>query len=345
MGGFDYAGKVRALLATAESYEVEGNEEAASTYRNKAFQVMRDYQIAEEEALAVDPTSAVPTHIEADFKVTDWELGGYFAMIVRRIAAHTGVRVAVQPINGGYKATMVGYEGDLRYTEFLWTSAYLMFSTRISPVWDENRSMEDNIFFLRNAGIERREIADRAWGNGSGREAKNRSKVQRIYLAQAALRGEEARATGLGFNTKTYREAYAQSFVDTLTRRLRVARDAADSVGGGLVLHGRSERVDEAFYELFPTARPSTEVAPEYVPANKDCAKCAKASSGYCREHNWLKPRTWTQADEMRHRNRTEGASAQAGRASGRSAAEGVSITRDHTTASRLDRSGAAIEG
>ena len=342
---FDYASKVRGLLAKADSAQEMGNDHEAESYRATAMRIMRDYQIAEEEAIAVDPSSVVPTHITVEFNPNDWSLAGYFPLMLQAIARHTGIRVEIMRIGlgQGYRATLVGYEGDLRYAEFLWTSAHLMFSTRVSPVWSDSRSEEENIFLLRNSGIERRVIADKAWGNGH--EASARSKVQRIYVKEANRRGEVVRAAGLGFDTKAYREAYAQSFLDTLTTRLRVARDAADSTGGGLVLHGRSERVQEAFYELFPNRRPSTDPAVPYEPANKDCAKCEKAASGFCREHNWLKPRTWTQADEARHYNRLHGASARAGRQSGRDAAEGVVIQRGHTTANRLDASGRAIEG
>jgi hypothetical protein len=231
------------------------------------------------------------------------------------------------------KATVVGYEGDIRYTEFLWTAAHLMFATRIDPVWDESRTPEENIFFLRNAGIERRVIADKAWGNGN--QASARSRVQRIYIREATRRGEDPRATGLGFDTATYRQAYADSFTATLARRLRIARDAANSVGGGLVLHGRSERVDEAFYGVFPAMRPSTEPAKPYVcpdcTDNKVCKRC--------------KPRAWTKADEAAYQRRTNSTSARAGASSGQAAADGVVITRGHTTASRLDASGRAIEG
>lgn len=340
--GFDYAGKVRAMLAKAESAEKLGSENEAAAYRAAATRIMRDYQIAEEEALAVDPTSAVPTHVVVDLTVTTWELASFFPMILRRIAQHTGVKVHVGYLNHGYRATIVGYEGDVRYTEFLWTSAYLMFSTRIAPVWDDSRSEADNIFFLRNAGIQRREIADRAWGSGAGLNAGYRSKVQRIYVAEAKRRGEEVRAAGLGFDTKTYREAYATSFVTTLTRRLRNARDAADAMGALPTLYGRTQRVQEAYDTLFPPA-PVADVEPWKDPT-KECVKCAKAKTT-CNDHSYMRPRVWSQRDELARQRRENGVSARAGYASGRDAAEGVMIQRDHTNASRLDPSGTAIEG
>lgn len=342
--GFNYGDKIRALLAHAED---EGNSDAArQAYRNKAEQLMKDYAIAEEEALAVDPTAATPMSLNVTVRQGrggHGDLNGYYDLILRAIARHTGVRMhSFYNDDWDAVATIVGYEGDVRYTEFLWTAAYLMFSTRIDPTWDEARTPEENIFLMRNAGIERRVIADKAWGNGS--EASARSRVQRIYMREAARRGEEVRAAGLGFDTQTYRRAYADAFLQTLTRRLQIARDAANSVGGGLVLAGRAERVDEAFYGVFPRLRPSTDVAEPWVDPRTTCAKCAKAKTT-CNEHSYLRDRMWTKADEARAYRLQNSPSARAGRTSGAAAADGVLLRADHTTARRIDPSGVAIEG
>lgn len=341
---FDYAPKIRALLAMAEDESL--SDEARANYRAKAAELMKSYRIAEEEAIAADPGSVTPISLDIVLLTAGrghGDLNSFYTQIMCEIADHTGVRVHFSwSSDWSRMATVVGYEGDVRYTEFLWTAAYLMFSTRIDPIWDSTRTPEENIFLLRNAGIERRVIADKAWGNGN--EAAARSRVQRIYLREAARRGEDARAAGLGFDTRMYREAYAQSFIDTLGRRLRIARDAANSVGGGVVLHGRADRVREAFYDLFPQYRPTGAVS-TYVDPRANCEGCKKAKSGYCGDHKYLKPRKWSQADEMAYQRRINSPSARAGRTSGRDAATGVNLTRGHTTAQRLDASGRAIEG
>lgn len=340
---FDFAAKVRALLATADSLEAQGNDAAAQSYRDKANLVMREYQVAEEEALAQDPASATPIRSKVTILSRDTELSGWYRSIFHRIADHCGVRFVTDWEDGTQVAHVVGYEGDVRYAEYLWTGAYLMFSTKIDPVWSADRSEAENIYLLRNAGIERRKIADKAWGNG--REAAARSKVQRIYLKECARRGEEARATGLSHQTEVYRRAYAQSFVTTFGRRLQMAADATDAATGGVVLHGRADRVDEAFYGHFPymRPRPRTETV-VVVNTEGECEACKKTKSktGKCKDH---RPMTWTQRDEARYQRFTSSPSARAGQESGRVAAEGVHLTRGPEKAQRVERGGHAIEG
>lgn len=334
--GFDYAAKIQALLANAEN---EANsDEARAMYRNKAEELMVKYRIDEESALATEGVSIDP--IKHTIRVTTGHgsLTHWYQRTFSLIVRHCGLRHTYTWDNG-YVSTVVGYEGDVRYAEFLWTSALLMFSTRIDPRWDDTLPEAENIWRMRNAGIKRREIADRAWGNGS--DAAARSKVQRVYLAESKRRGEVARASGLGHQADTFQEAYAEGFHDTLNRRLRDARDAADSVHGGLVLHGRLERVDEAFYGFFPNLRPRP--ATDTTPQSSDpCPRCAKAKSGHCRQHPAY---TITKADMRRWDRRENSSSALAGRANGSAAAEGVVLVRDHTPAQRIERSGGAIEG
>lgn len=332
----DYAKIIAGLLAHAEN---EANPEATrQAYRDKAETLMREYRIEQEEALATDPGSVLPIVKRIPVMPIYSSLKSeYYPAIFRLLADHTECESWVHWVNGeGLVAEVAGYEGDIRYLEFLWTAAQLMFSTRIDPTWDETRSEAENIFYLRNAGIERRAIADKAWGFGAGYEAKNRSKVQRIYLAEAKRRGEIALATGLGFVGEVYRTAYAREFVGTLNERLWKARQAANAAGGVVTLAGRAERVQEALWTAFPNLRPKPRTEGEtftvYVDPTETCERCQKAKSGYCRGHQHLKPREWTQADQQRWDRRINSTSARAGAASGRTAAEGVHLSRGAET-------------
>ncbi|MET0416569.1 MAG: DUF2786 domain-containing protein [Actinoplanes sp.] len=341
----NHASIIRALLARADHPNTPVHEAEAA--REKAEELMREYRVAEEEALATDPTSATPTHVVIDIVLHQAsQVAHSYPQMVRELARHCEIRVAVQPLGYGYRVTAVGYEGDLRYFEFLWTSTQLMFATKIDPHWSAERSEAENIYLMRQAGIKRYDIADAAWGRGAGAEAKNRSKVQRTYLKEVQKRGEDALAKGLGFNSSNYREAYAEAFVTTLRRRLREARDAANSKAGLPVHHGRADRVDEAFYTLFPSSRPTdVEPAAEWVDPRKACLKKACQEGRYCHDHSYLRPRAVSQRELIAYENRMHGASARAGRMSGATAAGGVVISRGHTTENRIERETRAVEG
>jgi len=358
--GFDYAGKVRGLLAKADSAEKMGNDSESAQYRAKAMEWMKRYQIAEEDALAVDPALVEPILITVDLTPPVSDLSHNLPLIADILARHCEVRLHFTRMTWTtYRWEVVGYEGDVRYFELLWTSAYLMFSTHVDPHWDDMLPVEVNIHRLRRAGHTRREIAQRAFGDGN--LAANRSKVQRIYVAQAKAAGEDPAAAGLGFQAKDYRRAYAQAFLDRLTRRLREARDAANATGGVVVLAGRAERVQEAFYTLVPDARPTQQPVVAYKDPRDTCPRCialrAKElkkpvqmqrdpSDIACQEHAYMRPRKWTQADEERWQRRTNGQSARAGRASGRQAADGVHLRGTASpTAQRVEAANRALEG
>lgn len=331
MASFDYAAKIQALLAHADD---EANSEATrATYRAKAEELMIKYRIEEEEALATDEAASTPILVDIRVTTNAHGLSSYYMLTFTAIARHCGVRFKTM-WDGGYVARVVGYTGDVRYCEFLWTAALLMFSTRINPRWDDTLPVDENVWRMRHAGIKRKAVADAAGWDGN--KASDRSKVQRIYVRECDRRGEPVRAAGLGYQSDTYREAYADTFYTTLNNRLREARDAADTVRGGLVLHGRKERIDEAFYGYFPEMRP-TDPTPAPAGPSGPCPKCARAKSGHCRGH---KPWLPTKSDMRRWDRQENSASARAGKASGRVAAEGVVIARGGTRPGRIDDGG-----
>lgn len=66
-------------------------------------------------------------------------------------------------------------------------------------------------------------------------------------------------------------------------------RQERSAEAGALVLKDAKNLVEEEFYGRFPELRPKTAIA--WTDPTKDCPKCQKAQSGYCREHSYLKPR------------------------------------------------------
>lgn len=327
----DYLSKVRALLDLAESEEALGHTEAAATMRAKAEALMVKFRIDQEELIAQDRTgtSVKPVQVAVDLARYPSEYHQAYINLFHVVARHTGCRVAYRLTHQdgkGYVYTgyTVGYEEDVRYAEMIYTAARLVFSERLEPQVQPHLSEQENVYRLRSAGIERVRIADMVWGN---RDKANLAKVGRLYKAECAKRGEEPALSGRGVTGKVYREQYAQEFPWALDARLRRARDAAGTMGGSMVLHGRAERVDEAFYELYPEYKPRPAVEQA---TTEQCERCAAAKkrkndeAATCRDH---KPYTETAADRARMR-RLYSPTAMAGRSAGAAAAAYVQIDR-----------------
>lgn len=364
--GFDYASKIGSLIRMAEDETL--TDETRAAYRAKAETLMRQYRIAEEETLARDEFSIAPVWSELYIVEYGAEseqsrtMRSHYAEIWREIARHAGVRSTFQyrykadedGSPAGLVARFVGFEIDVKLAEFLWTSARLVFLTRIDPRVQSDLSDQENAYYLRNSGMKRNEIAHLLWGSDA-KDGAAHGRVQRLYVAECAKRGETPTVAGRGTVASLYREAYAESFVDTFGNRLLNARDAADKEGGAIEMHGRKNKVDEAFYAENPDERPMTpEERAEAVARamarqaereeqERNCARCAKAKTK-CRTH---RPHTYTQDDYRRWDRKVNSKEAKAGQANGAAAARAVNVQR--TGGERTARTGgsnrSAIEG
>ncbi len=310
--------KVRALLDTADSYENEGNSEAAATYRTKAEELMVKYRIEQEETIATDPAAVKPIQVDLDLAGMGSKYKNHYHTMWYWIAKHCGVEswCEYKYDEAGYKlvAHVVGYDEDTRYAEMLFTSARLVFTEKLEPRIDPAKSDQVNVYRLRSAGIERIRIAEMMWSNT---DKVSLARVGRLYKAECEERGEEAMLSGRGVTGKAYRDQYADAFVSTLHTRLWQARQAAGG-GGGLVLHGRADRVKEAFYAFYPNQRPKPAL-PEAEP--EKCERCEKAKSGQCREHRVSYGRSPKGPDY-------NSVAAERGRMAGRAAARDVQLNR-----------------
>lgn len=322
--------KIRALLDTAESLRAQGNEAAADTYEAKAHALREKYAVEEESLIAKDPGSVLPVYAEVTIVGTGSAFQQEYVNMFHYVARHAGIRKVYEwkhTPGQGYAVTAccVGYESDIRYAELLYTNARLVFTEKLDPRPNPALSEQVNVYRLRAAGIERVRIADMLWGN---RDKANLSKVGRLYKAECKARGEEALLSGRGVTGKVYREQYATEFVWTLDRRLRRAQDAAGQYGGGLVLHGRKERVDEAFYERYPDQRPKPAIAQA---TEQQCERCAAAKkrkgdqNATCKDHAPWKPTKADYARAARHHSPAAVRGRQAG------AAAAASVALNHT--------------
>lgn len=336
----DYAKLIGALIANAEDETLP--EAARASYRAKAESLMREYRIAEEDAIATEggATFVPVADTIAVMESAAWAnplRDSYWRMIVF-IADHCGVRIAGKYSNERLDATLVGYEGDIRYAELLYTAARLVFLTRIDTRVDPSLSDQMNCYYMRGSGMARVDIAEKLWG-AARNDGHAHGKVQKLYVAECASRGETPKVSGRGIQVAIYREAYARAFTNELYWRLSAASSAVDKESGGLVLHGRQERVNEAFYNLFPAHRPMTaekraEYAAQAAQERADCEACTKTkhASGACKQH---RPLERTAADRRREERLYGSAEAHAGSEAGKAAASAVHIGRSGTPAAR----------
>lgn len=333
----DYAKTIAHLIANAEDETLPAA--ARANYRAKAESMMREYRVAEEEAIATEGVATVPVLdkiVIMESRALHNPLRNQYWTMWSQIAKHCGIRIEGKYVyaedgESRLEASAVGYEGDIRYAELLYTAARLVFLTRIDARVNTSLTDQQNCYFMRNSGMKRNEIARALWGSAPDDGAAH-GKVQKLYLAECASREETPRVSGRGIQVDIYREAYANSFVNELGWRLHAASDAVDSAEGGLVLHGRKERVDEAFYNEFPHRRPMTDeerAAREaaWEAEEADCEPCAKtkSKSGKCSRH---RPTHLSAADLRKYERLHHSPEAQAGGRSGRAAAKEVHIGR-----------------
>lgn len=306
--------RVRALLASAsdESYP----EDLRESYRLRAEALMFKHRIdlasatGETSIIGTDPVWRTfdLTHVSSEFK--DDYLG-----LAMTILHHCELRGRLDYADGRQKLVMhvVGYPADLGYFDLLLTSALLAFGGRLEPKWDTSVSMDENIYRLRAAGLERGKIARRAWPEKFENQPRNfvdkrlNKRVTAIFEREAAKRDEQTEGlVGRGVNVATYRRSYAEAFVNELWSRLSRMRLSRGQDSAALVLKSVKERVDEAFYTRYPKSRPKVPVFQANGGSPKPpepCPKCKAAKSGHCREHpkgSAHKERPWSAAGYAR---------------------------------------------
>lgn len=303
----DMLRKVQALLTRADHPNTPQAEADAS--RAKAEALMYRYRI--DEAMF---SQAQPAGMELKPEWATWdvcnarsEFKNHYMLIAQDVCNHVGIRqvfkqadkAVVDPDTGNATeharmsvCEAVGYESDLRIAQALYASCMLAFQLKLEPKYDPALSNEENAYIMRHAGMEAWRIAEAIFGRT---DKSLRPKVRKMFKEFAEKKGEDPTPLlGQGNLMTSYRADFASGFVWELRSRLsqmRLARMEEDK--GAVVLASRNEAINETFYAAYPMYRPVE--APigsttGYVSPNKGCAKCAKAKSGYCREHGYLRP-------------------------------------------------------
>lgn len=322
--------RIAGLIAKAESTEFP--DEAKALYA-KAEQLKKQFQIEEEELLALDPTSIKPIH-EMWTLCTAWSRHrASYTSLMQAVARHCEIMIKFVRAGDNLAVRAVGYEVDVRFAMLLWNAVAVAFQTRIDVQYDETVPEREMIYRLRSSGIERQKVARMIWGEEVGSKSSAHAKVGKTYKEECAARGEEAVLNGKGIDLATYRRAYSEAFDRRFRVRLRDARDGAGEAGG-VVFAGRKERVQEAFWDIFPEDRPSQDLDvregrpipnAEVEVQEEECQRCkrSKSASGKCPDH---KPWTPTLAQERAWNRQINSAAASAGRVAGRQAADSVEL-------------------
>lgn len=326
------ATRIRNLLAKAEATTFSGE---AALFRAKAEELQHKYRIAEEALIASDASSVIPifktitiTRRNSPFYQNHLELW-------RLTARHTGCRSIFRwETEGGERvivADVVGYASDIRYAEYLYQSAWLVMVSKLEPKIDPTKTDAENVYALRSSGLERNRVAQMMWGADLGNAGHAaHAKVGKLYKAECLRRGEDPIVSGRSISVELYRETFASGFEDEYGIRLVRARDAADLVSGGLVLHGRKERVAEAFYEKFPELRPETAEERAARQEREAAQREREAAEGTHKKPRALDRRRkgWTQKDQERWDRLNNSATALAGRSARQAAASEVELLR-----------------
>jgi hypothetical protein len=299
--------KVEGLLAKADHPNTPPPE--ADTARAMAERIMVKYKIEEEHLikrgeLKVDQFNVLFKRVSvAPYESPYADMYGALASYALNHCGGFGVWVGMESDESGRLMRVlefIGYEADVRYAEALFMQARLVFADRMEPKVDPALSDAENVYRMRSAGMERIKVAKlMGWEKGG-------AKVTRLYKQACADRGEDPTLVGRDMNVKDYREAYISGFQNQFWDNLRRARMAVDTEldGGGLVLHDRKGRIQEAMYERYPSLRPS---------------KTPATTRGK------VKPYRWTKADQKRADRMYSGAG-QAGMSAGKRAADEVNI-------------------
>jgi hypothetical protein len=341
------AEKIGKLVAMSEDESLTA--EARKSYAEMAERLMREYRVNEERVISTGSSSIIPAAFEivlihGNGRFYQNEFQDSYVRIWNEISKHSELKSHVTyryddaADSRAIVAVGFGYDMDIRLAQFLWTSAHLTFATRIDTKLDPNLSDQLNCYYLRGSGMERNDIATALWGSASNDGAAH-GKVQRLYLAECAARGEAPSVGGKGFQAKRYRKAYAEGFSDQFGWRLRDARSAVDAQSGGLVLRGRKERVAEAYYEEYPKRRPasaeeqaaSAAESEAYWAAKeaeeRECratGRCSKTKNG-CKDHRAYEV---SQSERRRWDREQNAPERTAGRRAGAAAASAVEFRR-----------------
>jgi hypothetical protein len=273
------------IPVSEEDTRVVGDPNEALKMRLRADAMMLRYAIAEIMADQSKPAEerTKPTIITVEVGGWDSDILNYIGDLAADIAKHCRCKIRVYSKYDydakAWQAKVYGFESDVRYFEFLYTTLRLHMLGVLIPKMDPALSFQENCYRLHNAGYNWLEIAAmEGWRKYPGQNGvpghlvrfynpslgeelpagKIGGLYKRAYYAACKEKGESPLKLAAG-GTDTYRKSAAYGYTSRLDQRLRAVRDAreAASTGAEIVLLSRLDDLDKMYREdnpeLFPT--------------------------------------------------------------------------------------------
>lgn len=206
--------KVQALLAKADSTEFGPERDA---FREKADNLMLEYAIDQAELAEVKTGRSLKDQvIRRRIQIVGGgspyreALADLLSTIVRHARCELVYHGYGSPVKYPLYGSIIGMEADVDYVEMLFTSLKLQLANELEPSYDDNLSLEDNVYAMRNAGLKWNRIEHKCgigpWGP-----------AQRAYERACEERGEEPRKN---VNPRTVKRSFVEGFASKIANRL-----------------------------------------------------------------------------------------------------------------------------
>jgi hypothetical protein len=306
----DILRKVQALLAKAMSTPFEAE---ADTFRAKANEMMDKYRLEQWELAQAEAGKAKSSlhPIRKDINISWWYTEKYtfkssLYSVFTECAAHCAVILANMKVNRE-EQTMPAYglESDITFLEMLFTDLYIQMADKIKPQFDPNKSLGENVYRAKEAGMKYKDIAkwigrpELVTIKGYSKRGYPQYAVDGILIREMK---KYASANGLTvhktINLEAYVEDFCTSFAWAIRSKLREMRTG--EVRGGdtmaLAIRDITDLSREAMFGDFPDLRPH--------PEDCQCDRChfAKCSDPKCKRPRCVEARKPVRYRKTRYR-------------------------------------------
>lgn len=258
--------RVAKLLNMAEDPNCEPNE--AQAMRERADGMMLKYTIDEAELDRTKGVSQrqVPELMSFDICPANSPLKMQLTGLVMVVAEHFRVKVVFYNLNpkavyGIVTAQAVGFPSDLKFFALLFGTLHLHLAGQLEPVVDLEKSFDENVYNLHEAGLKWVRIKDLlnlAYSRGPGAPVDptwaevpwpDGKRLIRAYRRHCAVERVEPKAVQ---SPITYQRNLVEAYAQRIATRLYMMRAKSAQQSAGTALALRTEDVSAKVAELFP---------------------------------------------------------------------------------------------